>query len=292
MSAQDVATGKDLQAKNKSERGEVAIFAGDGKTYAWANGFKGTLSVRDIESDKEIRTLDGISLRFSTDSKLAALRAKDDAVIVYDLDNGKELHKLTEGTSVAPAQGAFGPAYSAAEWATGFSADGKKLAYGAGNRVRQWEVTSGKEIVVADGHFGAVSRVALTADGKTALSRGADGTLRLWDAATGKQLHRVSLLAKAFHAVFSADGHTLALSGDGNVWVCDARTGKVVRSGSATGGWSAWRYRRTASWSPREATTRPSASGTPRAAKAPADCRSSRGPQYEYAGRCHWRSAA
>lgn len=228
----DVATGKGLDAKSKAERGGLPIFAPDGKTFAWTNMFKGTLSVRELESDKELRQLDCTSLRFSADGKLAALRGKDNGLTVYDLANGKDLHKLIAGVNDGPAQGGgFGG--FAPEMVAAFSTDGKKLAYGAGNRVRQWDVSTGKEIVIADGHFGAVSGVALSADGKTALSRGVDGTLRRWDVSTGKQQLLATLPAKAFHAAFSADGQTLALSGEGNVWICDTRTGKVVKEWQA-----------------------------------------------------------
>jgi RNA polymerase sigma factor (sigma-70 family) len=228
----DVATGKDLLAKSKAERGGLPIFSPDGKTFAWTNIFKVTLSVRDMESDKELRQLDGTWMRFSADSKRAAVRGKDNGLTVYDLENGKELHKLVAGTHDGPVQAGGFSGY-APEMAAAFSTDGKKLVYGMGNRVRQWDVTSGKEIVVADGHAGAVASVALSADGKTAFSRGTDSTLRRWDVATGKQQQQAALPARAFHTAFSADGRTLALSGEGNVWICDTRTGKVTKEWQA-----------------------------------------------------------
>ena len=49
-----------------------------------------------------------------------------------------------------------------------------------------WEAKTGNERAVFKGHTGAVAFVTFAPDGKTAASAGSDGTVRVWDVATGK----------------------------------------------------------------------------------------------------------
>jgi WD40 repeat protein len=73
------------------------------------------------------------------------------------------------------------------------------------------------------GHTGTVRRVALSADGRRLLSTGGwpagDGTIRLWDVASGKELHRFEGgLGQVLVVEFSPDG-TRALSGSGDATI-------------------------------------------------------------------------
>ena len=75
------------------------------------------------------------------------------------------------------------------------------------------------------GHEGDVWALAYGAGGKVIATAGSDGTARVWDAETGKELHVLRGSGRGFHVLrFSRDGTTLAAgSRDGNTWIWDVR---------------------------------------------------------------------
>jgi WD40 repeat protein/serine/threonine protein kinase len=73
--------------------------------------------------------------------------------------------------------------------------------------------------------------VAYSPDGRTLVSGGQDGTVRVWETATGRELHTLRGHAHVVYAVaFSPDGRTLASGGeDQTVWLWEAATGRALR---------------------------------------------------------------
>jgi len=83
-----------------------------------------------------------------------------------------------------------------------------------------------------EGHTGPVNAVAMSTNSKTVASASDDGTVRLWDAATGASLQVLEGHNDWVNAVaFSADGKTVAsASYDGTVRLWDAAAGAALQT--------------------------------------------------------------
>jgi WD40 repeat protein len=114
------------------------------------------------------------------------------------------------------------------------------------------------------GHGGRVWEVAFSSDDRRLATRGDDGTARIWDIDSGKQLILGDHVGSVWDVVFSCDDRWLATaSEDGKARICDANTGDIVHilAGHNRQVWG-WRSIRTTGSSPRRAATEPPASGT------------------------------
>jgi WD40 repeat protein len=123
------------------------------------------------------------------------------------------------------------------------SRDGKTLAsIGASRRdsrwaIYLWDLTTGKEIRRLGWLKAPPGRVVFSPDGKRlASSSGHDGSVRLWDAETAKELHvmhhaeRLGRQRGAYSVAFSADGKTLASAGaDYTIRFWEVETGEEIR---------------------------------------------------------------
>jgi WD40 repeat protein len=86
-------------------------------------------------------------------------------------------------------------------------------------------------VAILHGHTDTVFSIAFDRDRRTLASGGADGTVRLWDARTHRQLGEPlrGHTDRVFSVAFSRDGRTLASAGgDGTVRLWDARTHKEL----------------------------------------------------------------
>jgi WD40 repeat protein len=167
-------------------------------------------------------------------------------VVVWDIIGGRELRSFrnvrsspsvafipggqtlatTDGGQVAllsvatgAQRGIFRGPEGRAVTSLAVSRDGKTLAAGMyrdsgglSSNIQLWQLATGREVATLSGHAGHVPSVAFAPDSKTLASGSWDGTVKLWDAAIGRELFTFGQQrASPVNAVaFSPDGKTLA----------------------------------------------------------------------------------
>ena len=80
----------------------------------------------------------------------------------------------------------------------------------AGGGVRVWDARTGTLDADLKGHTGEVHWAGFCADESCALSASADGTVRMWETATGRELRQLAAGAPVTVAALSPDGRHLA----------------------------------------------------------------------------------
>jgi WD40 repeat protein len=160
-------------------------------------------------------------IAFSPDGKLIALAdntVMDNAHVLLLSDAGEVRARLKTATRSNVHSLAFSP-------------DGKTLLT-AGDSVYLFDVATNKEIrqFKSDGpRTNGIYGVAFSRDGKmVASAEGSDSTVKVWEAATGKEIATLKHESWTMGAAFSPDGKTIASAVVNHVTLWDLATRKEV----------------------------------------------------------------
>ncbi|MEP7187650.1 MAG: protein kinase, partial [Roseiflexaceae bacterium] len=212
----DVATGKPLTTFTGHKGGVISVaFSPDGKLAA-SGADDNLVGIWNIETGQPITFLSGhgSSVRgvaFTPDGLHVLSASGDSTARLWDIANGAQIQSIAEPAGVQRAV---------------FSADGANVLLGLGdknNTMQLQNLASGKTIQTFSGHNDVVKDVAISPDGKTALSGSSDGFMIWWDVATGAFLKRFGGTpdTQIYSVAFSPDGKTALSGGSGEntmVW--------------------------------------------------------------------------
>lgn len=221
-------TRKEVRELETGEEGfRHFVFSPDGKQLAVSGDRTGKIGIWDVDGGRLLRTMQRPEVKYCRPWRLA-----------YSPD-GKRLATTNSGVTQVgkvqlwdPAAGRFVGELDCGNVRGGllaFSRDSRLLAVDTGNAVRVWDVTSRKELTAQnEAHLGRVNQVVYSSRGHIATA-GDDHTARIWDAATGQQIHKLSHGKAVWGVAFSPDGNLLATSStDDAVHLWDARTGRPL----------------------------------------------------------------
>jgi WD40 repeat protein len=162
-----------------------------------------SLACVDQEQNRQAHIWD---VKFSSDGRLllgAGDAGPSGGIHIWDVATSQERPTLLTGEKVWFSNAVFTP-------------DAKEVVscYSRDNRVFTWDVATGKAHRRLSGHTKPVTNVAISPDGRLAVSGGRDKTLFLWDLENGQELHRFPVNFEKCSGAFSPDNKFILTYGD------------------------------------------------------------------------------
>jgi WD40 repeat protein len=183
----------------------------DGRWLA-SGSYDKTVRVWDTATGQPVRVLPGHadevrSVAYSPDGQHLATGARD-GVRIWDTTTWQELPRLRGRNRLVTS--------------VAYSPNGQRLVAGTmflggpgTTTVVVWDVRTGQELLAPTGHSEVVNTVAYSPDGRWLASGSQDGSVRVWDAETGRPMRTLPRNGIVGRVAFSPDGQWLACGSSG-----------------------------------------------------------------------------
>ena len=219
----DLASGRELRTlSGHTDCVSGVALSGDGRIAVSAS-YDQTLKVWDLASGRELRTLwahsDGVwTVALTPDGQRAVSVSRGHTVRVWDLATGATLYTLDDLHSILSNAAALA-----------VTKDGTRILIATGyHNLALYDLATGSRLDVLQGHSGAVSGVAVTPDGKTAISSSVDNTLKVWNLESQGAFRDFHWGAVCALAVAPRVSRAISASWDSTLKVWDAEAGTPV----------------------------------------------------------------
>lgn len=130
--------------------------------------------------------------------------------------------------SAADAQQAEPPSHTDKVSALAFSPDDRMLFFTRGQEVIQRNVVDGFTLKTFRGHVAAVTSLAVSGDGKTLITSGADGSVNLWSVETGRVTAEPAKGATVKNVNRDVEVRAVAISPDGRLAAWGDNAGELT----------------------------------------------------------------
>jgi WD40 repeat protein len=198
-----------------------AVFEHNQPIRTWDTSTGKEIRAIAIEQSDRKASLLAVSMAFSPDVKMLAVRGQDQVIRVFSVEKGEWLRMLGKPIGIKPFRPGFFAYGVPCDDSIAFAPNGKSLVAVAvevdqGKQkgfVRGYDVLSGemtREVSIEQPNpfvdvrtgFG-IACLAFSSDGKAKLAwASSDGTARLFDAESGKDLRRLPAIQSGIHAAF------------------------------------------------------------------------------------------
>ena len=238
--AWDLESGEPPDPVARGQRWVAAVaISADGRR-AVSGRYDGTVRMWDLNTGEQLHTVTGrrrfwlaAAVAVSADGRRAVSSGDGGfgTVRVCDLESGEPSDTLIR--------------HHRSVGAVAVSADGRRAVSGGyAGTVRVWDLATGKRVASHSQQLRRwfarftlrreIRSLSVSADGRRAVSGGRDGTVRVWDLATGKPLHTLTGHRRRWLPVavaVNADGRRAVSGGyDGPVRIWDLESGRLVQA--------------------------------------------------------------
>jgi WD40 repeat protein len=204
----ELESGRELRTLRGHDCGvDQVTMTPDGQQVVSATGFE--VRVWDLTTGRKLRTIrsrggflrrKGGSIQVMPCGRYIVPKSRDGTVKVVDLGSERKVGVLREGK--------YGP------YVAMVMPDGQRVVTLSGNELRVRELESGRELLALKGHTDGVRAVAVTSDGRRAVSASNDRTVRVWDMETGKVLSTFTCGSSVLCCAFADSSGTVIVAGD------------------------------------------------------------------------------